>query len=220
LGYISGLVVLAWKLGRRRRFVIITLLIMGLVALFAFAPAEYSTRVASVFDSSRDKMGSIFSRKALLLRSLEMAVKHPLLGIGMGNFRIVSHNGQVNHNAYLQVATEMGMTAMVIYIMFIVAPLRRLRAVELETWKPRHRPRVYYMAVGLQASLISFMVSSLFSSVAYLWFIYYLVGYAVCLRRLYDADRAASTETSEAASDGVKRGPGGRERAAAVLNTS
>ena len=76
------------------------------------------------------------------------------------------------------------------------------------------------MAVGLQASLISFMVSSLFSSVAYLWFIYYLVGYAVCLRRLYEADRAASTESSEAASDGVKLGPKGRERAAAVLSTS
>ena len=147
LGYICALVVLAWKLGRRRRFVIIGLLVICLVALFAFAPAEYSTRVASVFDSSRDKMGSVFSRKALLLRSLEMAVKHRYLGIGMGNFRIVSHNGQVNHNAYLQVATEMGMTAMVIYIMFIVTPLRRLRAIELETWMPRRSPRgiIYYI---------------------------------------------------------------------------
>jgi hypothetical protein len=32
------------------------------------------------------------------------------------------------------------------------------------------------------------MVSSFFLSVAYLWYVYYLVGFAVCLRRLYEAE--------------------------------
>ena len=31
------------------------------------------------------------------------------------------------------------------------------------------------------------MVASFFASVAYLWYIYYLVAYAVCLRRIYDS---------------------------------
>jgi hypothetical protein len=29
------------------------------------------------------------------------------------------------------------------------------------------------------------MVSSFFASVAHLWYVYYLVAYSVCLRRLY-----------------------------------
>jgi hypothetical protein len=32
------------------------------------------------------------------------------------------------------------------------------------------------------------MVCSFFASVAYLWYVYYLVGYAVCLRRLYESE--------------------------------
>jgi hypothetical protein len=32
------------------------------------------------------------------------------------------------------------------------------------------------------------MFSSFFASVAYLWYVYYLVGYAVCLRRIYEAE--------------------------------
>ncbi len=31
------------------------------------------------------------------------------------------------------------------------------------------------------------MVASFFASVAYLWYIYYLVAYSVCLRRIYQA---------------------------------
>ena len=32
------------------------------------------------------------------------------------------------------------------------------------------------------------MVCSFFASVAYLWYVFYLVGYAVCLRRLYESE--------------------------------
>ena len=44
------------------------------------------------------------------------------------------------------------------------------------------------MSVGLQAGLIAYMVSSFFLSVAYTWYVFYLVGYAICLRRLYESE--------------------------------
>ena len=46
--------------------------------------------------------------------------------------------------------------------------------------------RYHYLSIALQASLVGYMVASFFASVAYLWYIYYLVAYAVCLRRIYD----------------------------------
>jgi hypothetical protein len=49
--------------------------------------------------------------------------------------------------------------------------------------------------VGLQASLIGYMVSSFFASTAYLWYVYYLVGYAVCLRRMYEAEHGPPEES-------------------------
>ncbi|HEY6119602.1 MAG TPA: hypothetical protein VIV66_06575, partial [Pyrinomonadaceae bacterium] len=47
------------------------------------------------------------------------------------------------------------------------------------------KSRFHYLAIGLEASLIGYMVSSFFASVAFLWYVYYLIGYSVCLRRLY-----------------------------------
>ena len=57
-----------------------------------------------------------------------------------------------------------------------------------ETFDARSHSRFYYLALGLQASLLAYMVSSFFLSVAYLWYVYYLVGYAVCLRRIYESE--------------------------------
>jgi Ca2+/Na+ antiporter len=106
----------------------------------------------------------------------------------MSNFHIVSIHEQVSHNAYTQVSAELGIPAMIVYILFIWASFKHMRRIERETYDSRARNRVYYVAVGLQASLVGYMVSSFFASVAYLWYIYFLVGYAVCLRRLYEAE--------------------------------
>ena len=44
---------------------------------------------------------------------------------------------------------------------------------------------VLLLAIGLEAALVGYMVSSFFGAVAYQWYVYYLVGYAVCLHRIY-----------------------------------
>ncbi|HYG81185.1 MAG TPA: hypothetical protein VD861_12390, partial [Pyrinomonadaceae bacterium] len=95
----------------------------------------------------------------------------------------------VSHNAYTQVSAEMGLAALVIYVMLMVTALRRLREVERETLNERRDARFYYLAVGLQASLVGYMVSSFFGSVAYLYYVYYPIGYAFCLYVIYKSSR-------------------------------
>ena len=82
----------------------------------------------------------------------------------------------------------MGMTALITYVLFIVSPLKKLAQIARETFETRRDSRFYYLALGLQASLIAYLISSFFLSVAYVWYVYYLVGYAVCLRRLYESE--------------------------------
>ena len=85
-------------------------------------------------------------------------------------------------------AAELGLLALVLYVMFMVIPLVRLRKIERRTAELlKSKSASYYMAVGLQASLIGYMVSSFFVSVAYLWYVYYLVGFAVAFRRIYQS---------------------------------
>jgi hypothetical protein len=57
--------------------------------------------------------------------------------------------------------------------------------IEREMFERNETSRFYYFAVGIQASLIGYMVASFFAAVAYQWYIYYLVAYAIALRRIY-----------------------------------
>jgi putative inorganic carbon (HCO3(-)) transporter len=191
LGLLAALGFLAWKLGRRHRLAIFVLGTLLVILFIALAPGNYAIRLLSIFDPSLDPVGSSSARRGELLRSILIAVRHPLFGIGMGNYASeMSHAGLVTHNAYTQVASEMGMAALVIYTMFVVTPLKRLGQIARETFAARNDSRYYYMAVGLQASLIGYLVTTFFLSVAYLWYVYYLVAYAVCLRRLYESETA------------------------------
>jgi O-antigen ligase len=190
LGLVCAGGVIAWKIGRKNRLAVGVLTLICLATVIAFAPKGYTSRLDSIVDHSRDAVGSASARTGLLFRSIKVAIANPVFGVGMGNFHIVSIGELVSHNAYTEVAAEMGMAAMVIYIMFILAPFRGLRAIESETFEDRRASHFYYLAVGLQASLVAYMVSSFFASVAYQWYVYYLVGYSVCVRRLYQAEKS------------------------------
>jgi hypothetical protein len=191
-GFIGALVCLGflgWKLGHRNRLLVGIFGVILCILALALAPHNYSIRLLSIFVPSLDPLGSSDARREELIRSIHVALRHPLFGIGMGNYASeMSYRGLVTHNAYTQVAAEMGMTALVCYTMFIVTPLKRLGQIVRQTFETRTRSRYYYLAIGLQASLLGYMVASFFASVAYIWYVYYLVAYAVCLRRLYEAE--------------------------------
>lgn len=188
IGVMVVIVFFALRLGKRSRFEIALLVVAAGAAMILLAPSGYGDRLLSIFMPAMDSNGSADTRRGELFRSLYVALRHPLLGIGMGNYQPnMSYKGLVTHNSYTQVASEMGMTALVLYTMFVVSPLRKLSTVARETVGVRSNSNFYYLALGLQASLLVYMVSSFFLSVAYAWNVYYLVGYAVCFRRIYES---------------------------------
>jgi hypothetical protein len=69
--------------------------------------------------------------------------------------------------------------------MFLIHPIRRLRLIENQTDTSRDQRTLHYLAIAFQASIVGFMFASFFGAVAYQWYVYYLVGYAVCLHRIY-----------------------------------
>lgn len=180
LGFVVVIFVLAWKLARRSRiaFAIVGVLVIG--GAIALAPGAFRGRLATTDDASAS------ARADDLKRSIYLSIRHPLFGVGIGNYVYYSNVMKATHNAYTQVAAEMGLAAGAFYLLFLITPIRRLRRIEHENRDVKGRkPKLYYLAVTIQASLIGFMVTSFFSSVAYLWYPYYLVGYAICVRRIY-----------------------------------
>jgi len=188
LGGLVALGFLVWKLGRSNRLSVFVLGAVVMLLFLALAPGNYLVRLLSIFIPSLDPVGSSSARQGELIRSLHVAIRHPVFGIGMGNYSSeMSYAGLVTHNAYTQVASEMGIAALAIYTMFVVTPLRRLGRIAQETLNAPTNSHYYYLAVGMQASLLAYLVSSFFASVAYLWYVYFLVAYAVCLRRIYES---------------------------------
>jgi O-antigen ligase len=189
IGLVVILIFLAMKIGRRNRLgIVLGILLIG-IGLLLFAPGNYAGRLLSILIPSLDPVGSANARRAELFRSVYVALRHPLFGIGMGNYGPqMSHRGLATHNSYTQVAAEMGVAALVCYAMFIVSPLRKLGQIVRKTFDERDHSHFYYLSVGIQAGLLAYMVSSFFLSVAYTWYVFYLVGYAVCLRRLYESE--------------------------------
>jgi O-antigen ligase len=191
----ASTVFLGWRLARRQRVITMAVMFIAISLFIVFAPGGYGNRVAGIVGSQD---GSVIARTDDLKRSILVMARHPLFGVGINNYVLRSNNNIVTHNAYTQIGAEMGIAAMVIYILFIITPFKRLRQIERETAESRRTDaRFYYLAVGLQASLVGYMVSSFFASVSYLWNVYYLVGYASCLYWLYTA-RTNSVTTNNA----------------------
>ncbi len=190
LGLLATALVLTWKLGREHRVKVGIIAPICFAAFIALAPGNYGDRLLSIFVRDLDPMGTANTRQEILNRSIVVSIRNPITGIGMGNFHTVSLQETVTHNAFTQVSAEMGTAALIIYLMFLTAPIKRLRRIERDASDPKFR-FYKYLAIGLQASLVGYMVSAFFASVAYQWYAYYLVGYSVALWRMFDTEVAS-----------------------------
>ena len=185
LGLLGVGAVLAWKLGKKQRVKVVAIsAVVGLIFI-AVAPGNYGLRILSIFIPALDPVGSSDQRSELLKLSLMVTARNPQ-GIGIGNFPIVGIRNLETHNAYTQMSSELGWLAAFAYITLMVSPLRKLAAVERRLFAAGEDDSwIYYLSVGVQASIVGYMITSFFAPVAYNWFVYYPIAYAVCLRRIY-----------------------------------
>jgi O-antigen ligase len=193
LGLLAASAVLAWKLGRKNRFGVMLVSSFAGVLLMLLAPGGFGLRVLSIFIPGLDPVGSSDQRRELLERSIVVSIRNPW-GIGIGNFPIVGVRNLVSHNAYTQVSAELGVLGLIAYLIFILSPFRKLGAIERTLYDNNEFNWFYYLSIGLQASIVAYLVSSFFASIAFNWFIYYLIAYAVAFRRVYQLEKGLSEE--------------------------
>ncbi|MGH9861474.1 MAG: O-antigen ligase family protein [Candidatus Acidiferrales bacterium] len=173
--------VLAWEYGfRQKRYALLVIFGLSLVALIAAAPDKFVSRAQSIVDFTKDATGSGWARRALLQQSIDTALANPLFGVGPGNFQIFSGNWHGAHNTYTQLGSEAGLPAALFFILLVFGGVAKTRRLRLNSADPDLRA----LATALNASLSCYAVGAFFADTAYHYFPYLLLAYAASLHQI------------------------------------
>jgi len=205
LGLVAMGGLLLWKISRRNRIAAVMVVALTIGVFVVAMPGGYGDRLVSIFEAEKDATGSRAARWDLLQRAVSVAASNPIIGVGIGNYHIYSLHEYVAHNSYLEIAAELGVAGLIAYLILIFAPLRSMRRIERRTSERLHHLAhsppdsqtgitSFYLSVALQAALVAYIVCSFFGSIQYLWYLYYIVGYAVALRGLQNRSQLDSVE--------------------------
>lgn len=219
LGLVGAGCVMLFKSARHNRALVGCCLVAVFGLFLLAAPSGYGGRISSIFDIGGDPTGSAKARRDLLERASILALHHPVIGVGMGNIHIYSIHEQVAHNSFLEISTELGGLGLIAYLALIFAPLRSLRRNERELLNSRDESQApargekcphetYYLVVAVQAILVAYVICSFFSSIQYLWYLYFPVAYAISLRRICATQQADRSAASDHAADSAPGGGG------------
>ncbi|MGH7232662.1 MAG: O-antigen ligase family protein, partial [Nitrospiraceae bacterium] len=171
--------------GGKKMNLVFPVLLM-IVAFIVLAPEGYGDRVLSIFDSSKDKAGSSASRMTSMKNSLVLLGENPLFGVGMGmNILAMNQKGmfwQHVHNIYLQIATELGVPALIVFLMLLRRLIVELRRIQSRFIGSVEHSELYLLAVASEISLLAFCVGAMFYPVAYYFYFYYIAGFALALK--------------------------------------
>ncbi|HVA62085.1 MAG TPA: O-antigen ligase family protein [Terriglobales bacterium] len=196
LALVATLLALAWRFRGPVRRVVVTAVVAGVVAALTLSGSSYMNRLSTILHPATDKTDSAQERQALFMRSLVVTLEHPLLGVGPGNFEIVSGVWHTTHNTYTELSAEAGIPALLLYLAIIGCGFRNVWAITEGA-----EAEVLLLAGGVQCALIGYLVGAVFLSTAYWLTPYLLVAFATILRRAAAAPAAAEEE--EGAARGV-----------------
>lgn len=153
--------------------------------------------------------GSTQKRLRTIGEGLSMAVEHPILGVGIGNFMWMRFQqygvSGPPHNSYLWALAEGGIPVLILYLMLYGISLKNLLQVE---GKARD-PRLVAIARGVRTALLTFLVFSFFADFWLNIFMYLLIGLSIVLRRIQENERRV---VFGGGFDPAIRAPAGRTR--------
>lgn len=133
---------------------------------------------------------------------LRMIRAHPLNGVGTHNFEFVVAQYEdpdervvsLAHNTYVEMAAELGLPGFILYLGVFVAASGSLERVRRRT-KAVKAIHLSTIALGLQAGLVSYLVSSFFLTAWFEKILWLLVFLGMCLYRV-SAQTIHSTQKS------------------------
>jgi len=194
LSLVATSLVLVWR-SQNRVAGFTTLFLVSIAAAIA-APKSYVERLSTI--SQYETEGSAKGRLDAWRVAFNMIKSRPLLGVGFekfqANYKRFDPNAtdeieggpgtRVTHNSYLEIWSECGTPAFLLYLLLIMLTY-------LDIWKVRSEAKLRYhsswilsYATMFEASLTAFVVGSMFLNRAHFDLFYHLVTIVIVFGRL------------------------------------
>jgi probable O-glycosylation ligase (exosortase A-associated) len=162
-----------------------------LLVLAPLVPSSYYARLATITDVEADTTNSAEARQQDIVVAIAYIARHPVIGSGIGTNDLAMNAARgaswaAVHNAYLQVGMELGLPGLILYVIIVVGTLKAVgRVVRRTRGDPAHR-EVFWLASGLQVSLIAFVFAAMLHPAAYNFYFYYFGGLALAARAMHE----------------------------------
>jgi O-antigen ligase len=168
------------KPDRTWAFVMLLLAVLALPLL----PSKYVDRIASIRDVDGDPTGSSQQRLSITVSAIRFVIEHPIIGAGIGmDILVLSHIGEPVglhvHNAYLQIAVDLGVPGLALFLLMYYGVFRAVHAARQSLAGMPAPGDLFYLADAVEVSLIVFGISVFFLPVAYAFHFYYMGGLAL-----------------------------------------
>jgi len=186
LGLAVASPILAWQTKNRiRNFLVLTALLLSFSLVLPVSPLQ------RFLHPTYSETGSEDAHQAAWKAGYRMIQAHPLRGIGLGQFKPYmpkySDPGEkvvsIAHNIFIEVAAELGIPALIVFVAFFIACILGLGRVK----KMGAAPEIVRGAAGaLQAGVLGFCVAGCFVSAEYqktTWMGFALVPCIIALAR-------------------------------------
>lgn len=178
--------------------------VVGALVLAAIFVVMPNSPLKRIIHPQFGDINSTRAHEALFYAGIKVFAEHPLVGVGLGNFKHtmdmmginVPHGGYIAHDVYIEYAAEMGILGLLLFLGILVSAYRSLGKVRTEA---RRRNDAFFFAVtsGMQTGLIGFCVASLFLSAEYQKTFWIVIFLSACLPRLFRIHHRASQHRSD-----------------------
>jgi len=170
---------------------------VGMLGLITIAPPLAVQRMFNFFPQSRSEIGasSIELRESAIDSAMLIIRDHPLLGVGLGNFREVARQVYADrffrppHNSVLWAQAEGGIGVLLCYVLLFALTWRDLRRARADLV---HDPELAALGTALRTVLGLFLFFGLFADLWLNPLTYLLIGLTITLRR-YAGESLAAT---------------------------
>lgn len=193
--FAAGLLIFLVGAGRKERIGVVLVTATLVAVSLPLLPKAVVERFTTMFDSkstatqsavpgsnvgSTEAAESAQSRLDLLTRSVELTLRHPLFGVGPGQFTVADDDlakaegkprgmWHFSHNAYLQSSSESGIIGMVLYIAALFYAYRGLTPIRKRGPTPMLRLMAQYIQLSLWMVILGgFFLNLGFGGIAFI----------------------------------------------------